>query len=603
MANKLVEMVDMHCSRKGNKEVYRQKDNVTGEWKIYTWNDFRSGIEKIACALEIIGVKENDNVGVFSANTHHIFVTDYALFNNRAVPVHIYATSSREEVRYIVDDASLSVVFVGDQPQYDIARKVQKQIPSFKQIVIYKDTIKLDDDDNTTMRWGDMLKLGEAASAACRQEVQKRRESGVETDLCYLIYTSGTTGVSKGVMLSHSNMDEAMERHLERLEGQVCEDELSMNFLPLSHVFECAWCNFCLTKGIRIAVNENAKEISETLKEVKPDMMCSVPRFWEKVYNGVINKFDSMGWVGRMLLHRAIKIGRLRNLHYRRKGKKATLYVDLQYRLFDKIVFKAIRNAIGMENGKFFPTAGAPLSENIVRFLHCCGINIVMGYGLSETTATVTCFPRKNFKIGSAGTNLPGVDVKIGDNDEILVKGKTIMQGYYNKPEETKAVFTEDGWFRTGDAGYIEEDGSLVITDRIKDLFKTSNGKYIAPQALESVLSEDQYIEQVAVIGDQRKYVTAIIVPAFEALKDYAAKKKIQYQNIEDLVKDSDVMKMLSERINELQKDFASWQQIKKFTILPKSFSMETGELTNTLKVRRAIINKLYKNEIEAMYS
>ena len=596
-------MIGTQCGRKGDKEVYRQKDNVTGEWKVTTWNEFSNGIDKVAYALETLGVKEFDNVGVFSPNTYHIFMTDYGLFYNRAVPVHIYATSSREEVRYIVDDATISMLFVGDQAQYDIARKVQQQIPSLKQLITYKDTVTLDSDDTTTMRWDDLLKLGEAASESCRNVVTARKEAGVETDLCYLIYTSGTTGISKGVMLDHSNLDEAMERHLERLEDQVFEDQMSMCFLPLSHVFECAWCNFCFTKGLRVAINENAKEISETLKEVKPDIMCSVPRFWEKVYTAVLTKFNSMGWIGKTLLHRAIKIGRLRNLRYRRKGKKATLYVDLQYRLFDKIVFKAIRKAAGLDNGKFFPTAGAPMSENIVRFLHCCGINIVMGYGLSETTATVTCFPRKNFKIGSAGTNLPGVEVKIGDNEEILVKGKTVMKGYYKKPEETKAVFTEDGWFRTGDAGYITEDGSLVITDRIKDLFKTSNGKYIAPQALESVLSEDQYIEQVAVIGDQRKYVTAIIIPAFEALKDFAEKKKIQYKNLEELVKNSEVVKMLSERINELQKDFASWQQIKKFTILPKAFSMETGELTNTLKVRRAIINKLYKKEIDAMYS
>lgn len=602
MANKLVEMVSTQCSRKGNKEVYRQKDNETGEWKVYTWNEFRSGIEKVACALETLGVDVQENVGVFSANTYHIFMTDYGLFYNRAVPVHIYATSSREEVRYIVEDASLKVIFVGDQPQYKIAREVQKILPSLKQIITYKDTIKLDEDDDTTMRWGDIIKLGENSSMACREAVEARKNSGVEDDLIYLIYTSGTTGVSKGVMLAHSNMDEAMARHMERLDT-IEEDQLSMCFLPLSHVFECAWCHYCFTKGLRIAINENAKEISETLKEVHPDLMCSVPRFWEKVYTGVQNKFASMGWIGNMLLHRAVKIGRLRNLHYRRRGKKATWYVDLQYRLFDKIVFKAIRKAIGMENGKFFPTAGAPLSENIVRFLHCCGINIVMGYGLSETTATVTCFPRKNFKIGSAGTNLPGVDVKIGENNEILVKGKTVMKGYYNKPEETAAVFTKDGWFRTGDAGYINEDGSLVITERIKDLYKTSNGKYIAPQALESVLSEDQYIEQVAVIGDQRKYVTAIIIPAFDALKDYAAKKKIQYKNMEELVKNSEIMNMLSERINELQADFASWQQVKKFTILPKAFSMETGELTNTLKVRRSMINKLYAKEIEAMYS
>lgn len=595
-------MVSTQCARKGDKEVYRQKNNVTGEWEVTTWSEFRAGVEKVAYALETLGITEQENVGVFSANTYHIFMTDYGLFYNRAVPVHIYATSSQEEVRYIVNDASLSMLFVGDQQQYDIARRVQKAIPELKQIITYKDTVKLDADDDTTMRWGDILKLGEAASESCRNSVETRRAAGVETDLAYLIYTSGTTGEPKGVMLDHSNIDEAMERHLERLET-VEEDQLSMCFLPLSHVFECAWCHYCLTKGVRIAINENAKEIAEALKEVKPDMMCSVPRFWEKVYTGVLNKFNAMGWVGRTLLHRAIKIGRLRNLHYRRKGKKATLYVDLQYRFFDKVVFKAIRKAVGMENGKFFPTAGAPMSENIVRFLHCCGINIVMGYGLSETTATVTCFPRKNFTIGSAGTNLPGVEVKIGENNEILVKGKTVMKGYYKKPEETAAAFTEDGWFRTGDAGYIKEDGSLVITERIKDLYKTSNGKYIAPQALESVLSEDCYIEQVAVIGDQRKYVTAIIIPAFEALQDYAAKKKIQYKSIEELVKNSEIVKMISERINELQKDFASWQQVKKFTILPKAFSMETGELTNTLKVRRAIINKIYKKEIEAMYS
>lgn len=602
MANKLVEMVSTQCTRKGDKEVYRHKDNVTGEWKITTWNEFRTGIEKVAHAMEILGVDVQDNVGVFSANMYHIFMSDYGLFYNRAVPVHIYATSSREDVRYIVEDASLKIMFVGDQPQYKIAREVQKLMPELKQIITYKDSIVLDVDDKTTISWDDVLRLGEEASDACREAVESRRSSGVEDDLMYLIYTSGTTGVAKGVMLAHSNMDEAMARHLERLET-VEEDQLSMCFLPLSHVFECAWCHYCLTKGVRIAINENAKEISETLKEVHPDMMCSVPRFWEKVYTGVQNKFASMGWIGKALLHRAVKIGRLRNLHYRRRGQKATLYVDLQYRLFDKIVFKAIRKAIGMENGKFFPTAGAPLSENIVRFLHCCGINIVMGYGLSETTATVTCFPRKNFKIGSAGTNLPGVEVKIGENNEILVKGKTVMKGYYRKPEETAAAFTDDGWFRTGDAGYINEDGSLVITERIKDLYKTSNGKYIAPQALESVLSEDQYIEQVAVIGDQRKYVTAIIIPAFEALKEYAAKKKIQYKSIEDLVKNSEIVKMISERINVLQADFASWQQVKKFTILPKAFSMETGELTNTLKVRRAIINKLYAKEIEAMYS
>ena len=226
----------------------------------------------------------------------------------------------------------------------------------------------------------------------------------------------------------------------------------------------------------------------------------------------------------------------------------------------------------------------------------------MIGYGLSETTATVTCYPNTGYEIGTVGTPMPRVQVKIGDENEILVKGPTVMRGYYNKPEATAQAFTADGWFRTGDAGYIDESGALILTERIKDLFKTSNGKYIAPQALESRLGEDKYIEQVAVIGDQRKYVTAIIIPAFEALKEYARKKHIQYRSVEDLVKNADIRKMIEERIERLQENFAGFEQIKKFTLLPQAFTMEAGELTNTLKIRRPIINNRYAREIEAMY-
>ena len=262
-----------------------------------------------------------------------------------------------------------------------------------------------------------------------------------------------------------------------------------------------------------------------------------------------------------------------------------------------------MQKVIGVENGNLFPTAGAPLSANIVEFFHSCGINIMIGYGLSETTATVTCFPQIGYEIGTVGTVMPRVQIKIGEQNEILVKGPSVMRGYYNKPEATKEAFTADGWFRTGDAGRIDENGALLLTARIKDLFKTSNGKYIAPQALESRLGEDKYIEQVAVIGDQRKYVTAIIIPAFEALKEYAKKKHIQYRNVEDLVKNSDIRAMIAERIENLQRNFAGFERIKKFTLLPQEFTMEAGELTNTLKIRRPVINNRYAREIEAMYA
>ena len=270
---------------------------------------------------------------------------------------------------------------------------------------------------------------------------------------------------------------------------------------------------------------------------------------------------------------------------------------------YDKFVFSKIRRAVGVENGNIFPTAGAPLSDTINEFLHICGINIVYGYGLSETTATVSCFDLVGYEFGTVGSLMPDIQVKLGENNEILVKGKTVMKGYYRKPEETARVFTEDGWFRTGDAGKVNEQGALVLTERLKDLFKTSNGKYIAPQALETRLGEDKYIDQVAVIGDQRKYVTAIIIPAYEALKEYAAQKQIQYRNLEELVKNQKIQALISERIEALQKNFARFEQIKRFTLLPQAFSMEKGELTNTLKIRRSVINLLYKDEIEAMYA
>ncbi|MDE6196328.1 MAG: AMP-binding protein, partial [Muribaculaceae bacterium] len=291
-----------------------------------------------------------------------------------------------------------------------------------------------------------------------------------------------------------------------------------------------------------------------------------------------------------------------RNLEYVRLGLKTPWWLEKQYQFFDKNVFSKVRAVLGLANGRFFPTAGAPLSANITEFFHAMGINIVIGYGLSETTATVSCFPDVDYVIGTVGTTLPGVMVKIGEENEILVKGPTVMRGYYNRPDENAKVFTEDGWFRTGDAGLFDHSGALVLTERLKDLFKTSNGKYIAPQAIESRLGEDRYIEQVAVIGDRRKYVTAVIVPAFGALKEYARRKGIQFSSVEELVENAEIRKFIAERIERLQKGFAGFEKVKRFTLLPKEFSIESGELTNTLKIRRPVINSMYADEIEAMY-
>ena len=602
MANKLFEMVNSNASRFGNREVYYHKNYATNRWESTKWTDFQRDVESVSLAFEILGLKPQQCGAVFSQNMPNNLVTDFAAFRNRAISVPIYATSSKSEVDYIVTDSQAHILCVGSQEHYDIAREVARDNSTLQQIITYSPDIKLQPDDASTITWENLLKLGNAASEACRSELKLRENSAIPDDIACLIYTSGTTGVPKGVILTHSNFDAAIAIHERRLEYNP-DTDISLCFLPLSHIFERAWTYFAITQGIRVYINQDPKQIQVAIKEVQPTIMCSVPRFWEKVYTAVQENIAQMGAVQKAVVRRALKVGRIRNLKYARIGRKAPALIEAQYRFFDAKVLSKVRKAIGVDRGHFFPTAGAPLSKNITEFLHSLGINIIIGYGLSETTATVTCFPKEGFEIGTVGTPLPEVQFKIGPNDEILVKGDTVMRGYYNKPKETAEAFTPDGWFRTGDAGLVSENGSLILTERIKDLFKTSNGKYIAPQALESRLGEDRYIEQVAVIGDQRKYVTAIIIPAYEALKEYASKHKIQYRSIEELVKNSDIIKMIEARIDELQKNFASFEQIKRFTLLPKAFSMETGELTNTLKIRRSIINKLYSREIEAMYA
>ena len=376
-----------------------------------------------------------------------------------------------------------------------------------------------------------------------------------------------------------------------------------MCFLPLSHIFEKAWTYFCIYIGVEVYINTDPREIQSVIKQVRPTCMCSVPRFWEKAYAAVQERISAMNPAMRLIVKRAIAIGRRRNLHYKRLGLKVPSWLEARYRFYDRLVFSTLRRAMGVDRGNIYPTAGAPLSTNIIEFFQAAGVNIIIGYGLSETTATVSAYPFAGYEIGSVGKAIEGIEVKIGEENEILVKGPTIMKGYYNKPAETKAAFTADGWFRTGDAGYIDDSGAIVLTERLKDLFKTSNGKYIAPQALETRLGEDKYIEQVAVIGNNRKYVTAIIIPAFEAIKEYARKKHIKYRTIDELVHDSDIRRLIEERIERLQKSFAPFEKIKKFTLLPREFTMENGELTNTLKIRRPVINRNYAREIEAMYA
>lgn len=592
------ELIHRQAEKYGNRTALKHRDNATGKWLKISWREFSDKVMLTAKAMAEFGIKVQENIGVYSQNMPQCLYTDFGAYGNRVVSIPMYATNSPGQIEYIINDAKIRTLFVGEQLQYNNAFKVQKDSKYLERLVVFDPAVKMNPEDKTSIYFDDFLRLGDNAHAD--STVKIRMTEAVPEDLATIIYTSGTTGESKGVMLPHSCYLEAMRIHDVRL-PLVTDKDLSMSFLPMTHIFEKAWCYYCLHKGVTIAINQDPKMIQKTLPEVHPTLMCNVPRFWEKVYAGVHEKINSASPAMKKIFLDAIETGRKYNLEYKNKGIPAPCGLKLKFQFYNKTVFTLLKRVLGIERGRFFPVAGAPLSDTVNEFLQSVNIPIAYGYGLSETTATVCFYPEIGFQFGSIGEVMPGVQVKIDPgNNEILVKGKTVMSGYYNKPEEMKKAFTEDGFFRTGDAGRLEGN-TLFFTERIKDLYKTSNGKYIAPQAIEMVMSGDNYIEQIAVIGDQRKFVSALIVPAYPLLEKYAGEKGISFESREELVKNKDIIRFIEARVEEHQKNLASYEKIKRFTLLPEPFMMGC-ELTDTLKLRRPVVLQKYATEIEAMY-
>lgn len=602
MANKLCEIVPQHAHRKGSSEAYRFCWRKDGEWLKTTWEEFNAQIDVSARVMPQLGLLEKDTIAICSPNTPQILIVEFGAFRNRIAVIPIYSSSSQEQFDFIVKNGGAKVLFVGDSHQYPLAYNYWKRHPEeVTRIVVFKNDFQLEKDDTVSIYWDDFLRIGMDASEEIKKEVDRRTSEGLPEDMATLIYTSGTTGEPKGVAITHSNYDAAMQSHLELL-TQVSENDLSMAFLPMSHILEKAWCFFCITKGIAIAVNYDPRIIQDTIHNVHPNIMCCVPRFWEKVYAGVREKIEKMGKLQRAMVRRAIKCGERRNLEYKRLGQKVPFLLEKEYKFWDARIFSKVKKAIGIPNPNMFPTAGAPLSDRIVEFMRAIGVDVLIGYGLSETTATVSFYPNIGYQIGTVGIPLPGLKVKIDTNGEILVKGATVTPGYYNNPEANEKAFTSDGYFRTGDAGYFNREGALVLTERVKDLFKTSNGKYIAPQMLESRLAENKYIDEVAVIGDQRKYVTALVVPNLSQLRKWASEKGIEDLAADSLAHNPEAISFIQSEINKVQEGVAEYEKIKKITLLPHHFSIMNGEVTNTMKVRRPVVAKRYRKEIEAMY-
>ncbi|MHC6201028.1 AMP-dependent synthetase/ligase [Elizabethkingia miricola] len=560
------------------------------QWKELSWKKFSEMIAKTANALKAAGIQENDRVAIYSENSAEWITFDLAILSLGAITVPIYSTNNAEQAEYIINDSQSKIILAGNQEQYNTCYELLQRNEYLKTIVVAKNKVIGKKENTVYLR--EFIANQPSTFEFCPKE---------DDDTATLIYTSGTTGIPKGVMITHGNFRKEFDAHFEFFKFKNFEDELSLAFLPLTHVFERSWSLLSLYGGAKVYFLEDPKNIAHALIEVKPTMMCTVPRFFQKVYAGIHDVVEKSSPTKKKIFNWSLGIGK-QYAELKRTEKEIPFGLKAKHGLADLLVFSKMKEKLG---GRlwFTPCGGASISPEVTEFFDAIGLHLTVGYGLTETTATLSLFPFTKYKYGSCGKILPGVEIRIGAENEIQARGSGIMKGYFNKPEETKAVFTEDGWFKTGDAGNIDDQGNLTITERIKDLLKTSNGKYIAPQQVENILSNNNYIQQVMVVAEGRQFVSALIVPNFEFLKGELSKMNIPFTSWNEIVKNEAVNKLYKTKIEEFQTSLASFEKVKKFILMPAEFEIGSGEITPTLKIKRKVVSEKYKDLIEQMYS
>ncbi|BAJ04260.1 AMP-dependent synthetase/ligase [Shewanella violacea] len=567
---------------------------MAAPWYQVSWRNFDSISTRVAQALIHFGFEAQDRVVILAQNSPQWTCADIGSLKTRAVVVPIYPTSTFGQASYIVDDAEAKLIFAGDQTHYEMACKLTQVCNSLVQVVVFDKSVTLEDNENH--HYFDDL-IADTYPEKTLIELDKRLEAANLDDLLTLIYTSGTTGDPKGVMLDYRNIASMVRQHDNFL--PFTPGDVSLAFLPLSHVFERGWSFYVLCRGGHNVYLNNPMAVKEAIVQVRPHTLCVVPRFLEKVYSAVQDTVSKAPSSRQKLFAWAMNLGH-RQSEVGQGREKASFCLSLQWKLADKLVFSKLKQVLGGRL-KFMPVGGAALDPTVSAFFQSIDVPVLCGYGMTETTATATCNTLANRVPGSNGKVIPEVEIKLGKDNEILVRGDTVMRGYYNRPQETADTF-EDGWLKTGDAGRIDEQGNLFITDRIKELMKTSNGKYIAPQRVEGKLACCPFIEQVAIVADAKNYVTALIVPAFQPLETWAKEQGLHYDSPMDLLRHSQVIEHYEQRLKILQSDLAGFEKIKKFTLLPEAFSMEAGLITPTMKLRRKVIYHKYASEISAMY-
>ena len=591
-SNHLIGIFRQHALAWADRPAQRAK--VDGHWRDTTWRELGEAMEAVAGGLVALGHQSGEKVGLCSRNMAEWTQADLGILAARGVTVPLYPSNTAEQARFILRDAGIRILFAGEQAEMDLGLALLAS-GDLDQVIALDPSVDLRGEPRARSF---QALLQEGRAPACTEEVRLRATQFRMDDLLTLVYTSGTTGEPKGVMLDHANVAEAMVLHDRRL--RVEPGDVSLAVLPLCHIFERAWTFYVLYRGALNVYIRDPLTLIEVVGDVKPTHMCAVPRVYEKAYAGIHGRVAKASWPVRTLFLWAMGVG-TQVVEHRMAGRQPGAWLGLRQRLADRLVFRKLRDLFG-GRCKFFPVAGASLADDVNVFFQAIGLNLKYGYGLSETCATVSCYQDGTLPIGTLGRPLDGLEVKLGEEHELLVKGPTIMRGYHNRPEETARTFTADGFLRTGDAGDVDAQGNLVFTERLKDLMKTSTGKYIAPQRIEGTLGKDSFIDQVAIFADSRNFVSALIVPHFEGLEAFAHSLDLKYRDLSELVQHSKVVAFFEERIHHLQKELAHYEQVKKFTLLARPFSIDMGELTPTLKLRRKAIAAAFQAEIEAMY-
>ena len=450
----------------GEREAFTYKDFGGSVWKTMSYSRFATLVKEASNALLNLGAKPQDAIGVFSQNCIQYLITDFGAYGVRVMSVPFYATSSEQQIQYMINDAQIRFLFVGEQEQYDKAHRIFPLCHSLERIIVFDRSVRISSHDPAALYFDDFLKLGQGLPR--QTEVEALYKQANKEDICNILYTSGTTGESKGVVLTYGQYDAALIANDEAV--PIRDKDRAIQFLPVTHIFERGWSYLCFSEGSHIIINTDPHEIQQSMRETHPTSMSSVPRFWEKVYTGVKEKIDSANPIQRKLFKHALAVGRKHNIEYLSRGKRPPLALHMEYEMYNKTLFSLVRHELGLEHTNIFPTAGATVSSHVEEFVHSIGLTMVVGYGLTESLATVSCdrVGEKPYTIGSVGRPIHNIKIKISDEGEVCLKGPTITKGYYNRPDITAQSFDDEGYFKTGDSGYMK-DGELFLKDRIKD--------------------------------------------------------------------------------------------------------------------------------------